>query len=92
MLEEMVKRLLPGEEITTAQAVMRYGHDISHYRSLAASGQVAARKVGRDWLLDVQSLEDYLDAPHRRGPKPLSRAERMVWKPEDVEVCKEEAR
>jgi hypothetical protein len=68
-----VKGGLLMEEITTVEAAERYGHDISHFRALAANGIVKARKVGRDWLLDVNSLEDYLAEPHPTGPKPRNR-------------------
>ena len=57
-------------EITTTEAVRRYGRSSSHYRSLAAEGIVKARKLSRDWLLDRRSLEAWLSVPRRRGPKP----------------------
>jgi hypothetical protein len=61
-------------EITIAEAVRRYGRSSSLYRSLAADGMVKARKLSRDWLLQVDSLEAWLAVPRKRGPKPKRRS------------------
>jgi excisionase family DNA binding protein len=43
--------------LTTAQAAARLGVNASRVRQLILSGQLKARKVGRDWLIDERSLK-----------------------------------
>jgi excisionase family DNA binding protein len=52
--------------MTTAQAADRLGVDASRVRQLLAAGKLTGQRVGRDWLIDPQSVDDY--ARNRRRP------------------------
>jgi len=50
-----------------AAALSGLSHD--HLRRLAGSGNLWAKKMGRDWLTTVKALEEYLAKERRPGPK-----------------------
>jgi excisionase family DNA binding protein len=52
--------------ITTVQAADRLGVDASRVRQLLAAGKLTGQRVGRDWLIDPQSVDAY--ARNRRRP------------------------
>jgi excisionase family DNA binding protein len=45
--------------ITTAEAETLTGYSRAYLRGLASRGGVVARKVGRDWLIERESLQAY---------------------------------
>jgi excisionase family DNA binding protein len=47
------------ESITTREAQALTGYDPAYIRHLAKQGKILARKVGRDWLIDLASLQAY---------------------------------
>ena len=59
--------------ITTEQAETLTGYNQAYARRLASEGIIKARKVGRDWLINLESLLAYkaqMDAlgPQRHNP------------------------
>lgn len=61
--------------ITTQEAVELSGYHPDHLRRLIRAGEIKARKVSIVWLIDQQSLLDYIaqakqSEDKRRGPKP----------------------
>jgi hypothetical protein len=58
---------------TTNEARDLIGYSIAYLRQLSSHGQIQARKVGRDWLIHLESLLAYkaqMDAlgPQRHNP------------------------
>ena len=59
----------------TAEAAAKVsGYNIQHIRRLAFAGKLEAYKVGRSWLIKVESLESHLKqmtqmADRRFGPR-----------------------
>ncbi len=50
------------EDCVTAEAASRLtGYNIQHIRRLCFSGRLSAIRVGRSWLITVESLERYLN-------------------------------
>jgi hypothetical protein len=75
--EKNLARLHNGELdewITTAEAVQISGYHVEYIRQLAREGKFVAKKWTSDWMIDSESLLEYLqriDAQGaRRGPKP----------------------
>jgi hypothetical protein len=59
--------------VTTNEARGLVGYSIAYLRQLSSHGQIQARKVGRDWLINLESLLAYkaqMDAlgPQRHNP------------------------
>jgi hypothetical protein len=46
--------------VSTRAAAARAGLDDSHIRHLLREGKLVGRKVGRDWVVDVASLDEYI--------------------------------
>lgn len=65
-----------GEDwITTQEAAELSGYHPEHLRRLIKQGYIKARKVSIVWLIDRQSLLEYIaqakeSGDKRRGPKP----------------------
>lgn len=65
-----------GDEwITTQEAAELSGYHPDHLRRLIRAGEIRARKFSILWLIDRQSLLDYIaraeqSGDKRRGPKP----------------------
>lgn len=57
--------------LTTKQAAERLGVNASRVRQLILAGRLAARKQGRDWLIDERSLKAVADRkvgrPRKKG-------------------------
>jgi excisionase family DNA binding protein len=51
--------LLEGFMITK-EAEARSGVDESHIRRLLRDGKLVGRKVGRDWVVNVAALDEYM--------------------------------
>ena len=59
--------------LTTRQASEKSGISQAHLRRLMEYGKLSGLKIGRDWLIDVSSLDRYVANRPKRGPKPASR-------------------
>ena len=55
--------------MTTKEAANLAGYNIKYLRQLVRSGRVEARKVGRDWLVNRESLLAYKRRMDRLGPQ-----------------------
>ena len=66
--------------ITTEEAAKLTGYVPAYLRRLAGQGQVEARKVGRDWLINRESLLDYKAQMDDLGP-----AKHNPWRKELAE-------
>ena len=59
--------------LTTTQASLKSGMNRAHIRRLLETGKLAGRKVGRDWLVDLASIEHYMaNRPKMGRPRSLS--------------------
>ena len=56
--------------ITTARAAEIIGCVDSRVRQLLRKGQLAGKRIGRDWFVSRADAERYRDADRRPGPKP----------------------
>jgi excisionase family DNA binding protein len=56
-----------GKYVTTKRAAELSGYDATHVTWLVREGRVEGRKLGRDWLIDRESLEEYADQMKRLG-------------------------
>ena len=56
--------------LTTNQASERYRLSDAHIRRLLEADTVRGVKAGRDWLVDIDSMEHYMANRPKRGPKP----------------------
>ena len=60
--------------LTTEEAAHLSGYHIEHVRRLIRAGVIGAKKWGRDWMVNRQSMVEYLKQTEnlgkRRGPKP----------------------
>ncbi len=54
------------EIITTPQAAQRLGVTVDWINKLIRAGHLKARRIGRDWLVDAESVARY--QANRRGP------------------------
>jgi len=61
------------EWITTTDAAQISGYHVEHIRRLIRGGHVNARKWGKEWMVDKQSLIDYQKQENKSGPKPFSK-------------------
>ena len=55
--------------LTIEQAVAATGYGAPYLRQLAQSGRIEARKVARDWLVNVESLRTYQSAMQELGSR-----------------------
>jgi excisionase family DNA binding protein len=63
-------------EITTAEASLLLGCSDRHVRRRCQMGSIAARRVGRDWLVDSTGLADAEDDDERRNDQATEPVER----------------
>ena len=56
--------------LTTNQAAARVKLTNHHIRRLLERGTIEGVKGGRDWLVAIQSLDDYMVNRPKPGPKP----------------------
>jgi excisionase family DNA binding protein len=69
-----------GELFTVRQAAALLGNTVQHVRLLARAGQLKAKKVGRDWIIDRDSVMDLrtkrattpLMTLNKRGRRPIT--------------------
>lgn len=57
------------KQITTAAAAQILGVTAQRVRDLARTGIIAGEKTGRDWQVDLASVEAYRARPETRGRK-----------------------
>jgi excisionase family DNA binding protein len=62
-----------AEALSTTEAAHRFQVSQRYITFLARKGAIAAKKLGRDWLIDEASLNTYLSTPHKPGPKPKAK-------------------
>lgn len=55
--------------ISSTEAAQTYGVSSTYITKLARSGVIQALKIGRNWIIEKNSLLSYLNTPHKRGPK-----------------------
>ena len=55
--------------ITTPQAEARTGYSKTYLTRLLRNGTLEGFRLGRDWLIFTDSLEQFLAVPHKPGPK-----------------------
>ncbi|MBA3822463.1 MAG: helix-turn-helix domain-containing protein [Ktedonobacterales bacterium] len=65
----MASAPLETKAVSTIVAAHRYHVTRSYVARLARAGAIVATKFGRDWLINESSLQAYLSAPQKRGPK-----------------------
>ena len=53
-----------------------YGLTDSHFRRLLEHGTIQGFKVGRDWLMDKESLAHYMANRPKPGPKPKDKGDK----------------
>jgi len=56
--------------ITLSQAAQLSGFTERHVRHLAVTGEIWAKKLGRNWFTTTQAIQDYLALGKKPGPKP----------------------
>ena len=57
------------EWISTIEAANISGYHIEHIRRLIRSGEIVARKWGKEWMVNRVSLNEYLMRKPKPGPK-----------------------
>ena len=62
--------------LTTNQAASRVKLTNHHIRRLLERGTIDGVKVGRDWLVSIQSIDFYMANRPKPGPKPRGEDER----------------
>ena len=56
--------------ITLGQAAQLSGFTERHVRHLAVTGEIWAKKLGRNWFTTARAIQDYLALDKKPGPKP----------------------
>jgi len=56
--------------ITLNEAAKLSGFTMRHVRHLAKTGEIWAKKLGRNWFTTVQAVQKYLSLNKKPGPKP----------------------
>jgi excisionase family DNA binding protein len=63
----MTKDFSPTEWITTKEAAEMTDYHIKYIRHLVREGKIEGAKRGRDWWIDKDSVEDYIEKIKRLG-------------------------
>ena len=70
MSKALLKNIETDREcLTTAQAVERSGLSKTYLASLLRNGKLEGFQLSRDWFIYTDSLEKFLAAPRKSGPK-----------------------
>jgi hypothetical protein len=56
--------------ITFSQAAQLSGLTTRHLRHLAMTGEIWAKKLGRNWFTTARAIQEYISLDKRPGPKP----------------------
>ena len=56
--------------LTTKAASQRCGLSRDHVRRLLERGQIDGVKIGRDWFVSIEALDEYMVDRPKPGPKP----------------------
>ena len=77
-VERAALEALPAPGLTLAAAEKAYGLTASTLRVFLNAGKLRGRKVGRDWLVDPRSIEEYMAGRSARGRPATSRKARRT--------------
>ncbi|MGH9636066.1 MAG: helix-turn-helix domain-containing protein [Candidatus Angelobacter sp.] len=55
-------------KITTSQAAKEFDFTPGHLSRLANLRRIRAEKIGRDWLIERESLQEYFNSWQQRKP------------------------
>jgi hypothetical protein len=58
-----------NELISLSKAAELSGFTTRHLRLLATSGEIWAKKLGRNWFTTTQAVQEYLARDRKPGPK-----------------------
>ena len=61
--------MMTEDWITTTEAVNLTGYSQEYIRRILRTGKIKGRKWGRDWMVDRDSLVEYMREGKRRGPR-----------------------
>jgi excisionase family DNA binding protein len=61
------KKPASDELISLAEASQRCGLSVSYLRTIAESGRLQARKIGRNWVTTSSAVEAYLKSRAKKG-------------------------
>ncbi len=57
----------PTELISLTEASQRFGISPTYLRTIARTGRLWAKKVGRDWLTSSSAIEEYIRSREKKG-------------------------
>jgi excisionase family DNA binding protein len=60
--------------ISSSEASRTFGVSTAYITKLARAKLIKALKIGRNWIIERDSLQTYLTTPQKRGPKSKSKA------------------
>lgn len=60
--------MFPNDWITTAEAAQISRYHVEHICRLIRNDQIHARKWGKEWMVDKNSLLEYLNRDIKPGP------------------------
>ena len=66
---QLLKLASAEVELTLAEAAKESGHSAGTLRVLINQGRLVAKKRGRDWIVTLADLFNYLESRSVRGPK-----------------------
>lgn len=75
--------------ITTAEAAELSGYNVYHVRRLAARGRIEAKKQGRDWFVNRDSMLAYADAVKQLGRSKYDPRKIVTWQKDEDETGKD---
>lgn len=86
---ELMSLPLPTVELTLAEAAKESGHSPATLRVLINQGRLKGHKRGRDWMVTLFDLVNYLESRDARGPKTkLPRRSRIRLKKRDAAAAR----
>lgn len=86
MIKAMLKNTETNREcLTTAQAVEQAGLSKTYLASLLRKGTLEGFQLSRDWFIYADSLESFLKAPRKSGPKgPMKKRIEKTSQPDET--------
>lgn len=64
---------MDNDFISTKEAAERSGFTDGYIRKLIYRGAIKGRKIGRDWIVEPESVNVYMASVRKPGPKPVDR-------------------